>query len=260
MDLPPQTIVVLLEHMQNVTYFHVASLALWVFEHLITMNMEVTYIWGSPRWSVVKVLYVYVRYSTYVDALLNIMVQCLPSLSSNSCKSLYYATIGFLTTGIIVTEIILTLRVWAVWKKTKTMTIILTVYFIGAVVPGLVIAALLAKSLAFDLQDVIQIRGCLLTNGRIAMEATIWGLILAYDTVMMLLLLPPAYNAFRSGGRSTLANVVIRDGIIYYIYLFIATLVNMVLVLNLTPDYFALLATFARVIYSALSCRIILNI
>ncbi|KAF8999610.1 hypothetical protein BDQ17DRAFT_1360692 [Cyathus striatus] len=260
MESLAQTILVLLEHMQNVTYLHVASLALWVFEHLITLDKEVTYIWGSSHWSVVKVLYVFVRYSTYVDATLNIVVQCFPSLSSKTCKSIYYAIIWFLVTGMTAAEIILTLRVWAVWQKTKIITIVLTLYFIGTLVPVWVNDGILGRSLTFNLQDLLHVGGCLATSGRIALEASTWGLLLAYDTIMMLLMLPPAYDAFRRGGKSTMASTVIRDGIIYYIYLFVVSLVNMVVLLKLSPDYFSLLAILGRVIHSALSCRVVLNI
>ncbi|KAF8989707.1 hypothetical protein BDQ17DRAFT_1434259 [Cyathus striatus] len=104
MESLPQTALVSLGHMQNVAYFHVASFALWVFEHLITLDKEITYIWGSPQWSIVKVLYVFVRYNAYVDASLNVVVQCFPSLSSNTCKSLYYAIIWSLVTGMTAAE------------------------------------------------------------------------------------------------------------------------------------------------------------
>ncbi|KAF8990286.1 hypothetical protein BDQ17DRAFT_387250 [Cyathus striatus] len=252
-------VVTLLEHMHNVTYLHVASLALWVFEHFITMDMEISYIWGSSHWSVVQIMYLIVRYSAYLDITLNVAVQCFPILSAKSCKSLYSAIMWILLPGMTAVEVILTLRVWAVWKKSRNMGILLAVSFFSVVISSWANGGVLVNSITFDAQEFF-IRGCLVTNGRVAMEAAIWGILLAYDTLMMLLLLPPAYNAFRRGGKSTLANIVIRDGIIYYIYLFVASLVNMIVVIKLSPDYFALLATFGRAIYSAISCRIVLNI
>ncbi|KAF8991937.1 hypothetical protein BDQ17DRAFT_244332 [Cyathus striatus] len=77
---------------------------------------------------------------------------------------------------------------------------------------------------------------------------------------MLLLLLPAAYRAFKLGGKSTLVTAVIREGIFFYIYLFIVTLVNLVVLLKLSPDYFALLPVFSRVVQSALSCRVVLHV
>ncbi|KAF8999611.1 hypothetical protein BDQ17DRAFT_1328148 [Cyathus striatus] len=89
------TILVLLEHMKIITYLHVASLTLWVFEQFITLDKEVIYIWKSPHWSIVKVLYVFVRYSTYVDASLNIVGQLFGfSGLSNSMIQIYLGRVS----------------------------------------------------------------------------------------------------------------------------------------------------------------------
>ncbi|KAF8995765.1 hypothetical protein BDQ17DRAFT_1330373 [Cyathus striatus] len=173
-----QTILVLLEHMHNVTYLHVASSALWVFEHLITMDMEVAYIWKSPNWTVVKALYIFVRYGTYIDECLNIC--------------------GSIAIGVSASEVILTVRVWAVWQNSRNMAILLTVSFIGIMVPMYASDGILANSLMFELQEFLHIRGCLVTSAKIKTEEGILGLMLAYNTV-------------KTGGRSTMTNVVIKD-------------------------------------------------
>ncbi|KAF8999603.1 hypothetical protein BDQ17DRAFT_1328142 [Cyathus striatus] len=244
-----EQLLTLLQHMQIISYFHVASLALWVFEHSITMHLEISYIWRSSHWSIVQIMYLVVRYGAYIDISLNVVVQCFPSLSVRS---------WILLPGMTAVEVILTLRVWAVWKKSRNMGILLFVSFFSVVISSWVNGGILANSVTFDAQEYL-VRGCLVTNGKVATEAAIWGILLAYDTLMMLLLLPPAYDAFRRGGKSTLANIVIRDGIIYYIYLFVASLVNMVIVLKLSRLKIELYR-FGRVIYGAISCRIVLNI
>ncbi|KAF8982223.1 hypothetical protein BDQ17DRAFT_1336974 [Cyathus striatus] len=102
----------------NILQLQVASFALWVFEHLNTMDMEVAYIWKSPNWTVVKALYVFVRYGTYLDSFMNI--------------------VGSISIG--------------------------------------------ATASDFELQEVLHIRGCLVTNAKAMAEEGIWGLMLAYNT------------------------------------------------------------------------------
>ncbi|KAF8977661.1 hypothetical protein BDQ17DRAFT_1339118 [Cyathus striatus] len=79
-----EQLLTLLQHMQIISYFHVASLALWVFEHSITMHLEISYIWRSSHWSIVQIMYLVVRYGAYIDISLNVVVQCFPSLSVRS--------------------------------------------------------------------------------------------------------------------------------------------------------------------------------
>ncbi|KAF8979973.1 hypothetical protein BDQ17DRAFT_1432736 [Cyathus striatus] len=125
----------------------VASLSLWVFEHLITMDMEITHIWESPNWSIIKILFVYTRYSTYVDVALGVIVQFLPPQSSSSCKVTSYATIWCLIIGVTFSDLILTLRVWAVWNKTRIMTIMLAVCYTSIVIPLWVFAGVLGNAI-----------------------------------------------------------------------------------------------------------------
>ncbi|KAF8995793.1 hypothetical protein BDQ17DRAFT_1330398 [Cyathus striatus] len=166
MDSPVQTIRVLIEHMQNVTYLHVAALTLCVFENLITMDMEVAYIWKSSNWSVVKVLYIFV-------SCLNIVVQLFPSLSPEACKSLYYILIWAISIGVTASEI---------WNKTRNMAIVLTLLFIGVLVSVYAGDGMLGTSFKFELQDLLRTRGCIVTSAEMQMQEEVTGLMLAYIT------------------------------------------------------------------------------
>ncbi|KAF8977660.1 hypothetical protein BDQ17DRAFT_122310 [Cyathus striatus] len=75
---------------------------------------------------------------------------------------------------------------------------------------------------------------------------------------MLMLMLPPAFTAFKMGGKLYMTNIVIRDGIIYYIYLFLMSLANIVAMLKL------LLLCITGSTYKGdlcpLSCRVVLHI
>lgn len=55
-----------------------------------------------------------------------------------------------------------------------------------------------------------------------------------------------------------LANAVFLNGLIYYFYLFVMSAINVVLIYLYAYDN--LLSTFERVMYSILTCRVILDI
>ncbi|KAF8998365.1 hypothetical protein BDQ17DRAFT_814328 [Cyathus striatus] len=262
---------------QNISYAHVAAITLWVFEHLIITDLEVTYIWKS-RWNVIKVLYIFVRYCTYIDVVLNTIVTINYSLrwsDSVTCKTQYQAIIWLMMIGIAVSDLIFNLRIWAVWRKTRTMAIILIALNIGFLTPVWVTWGLFANSLEFFTTEFL--RGCIENLGTSLLPLAAWAVLLIYQTAILLLMLPAAFTAFKLGGRSNMTNIVIRDGnfpdnsiiyvldlvgytgIVYYIYLILVSLTNLV-VISLEPALFSMLAIYARVAYAALSCRVVLHI
>ncbi|KAF8995038.1 hypothetical protein BDQ17DRAFT_1038604 [Cyathus striatus] len=64
------------------------------------------------------------------------------------------------------------------------------------------------------------------------------AILLAYDAAITLLTVVPAYRSIRNGVESRIVYIVFKDGVIYYICLFVLTLANMVVVSTLSPDYF----------------------
>ncbi|THU87070.1 hypothetical protein K435DRAFT_804607 [Dendrothele bispora CBS 962.96] len=66
-------------------YIKVACLTLLVpfntYDTLITLGLECTYIW-KRRWSVVKVLYIYNRYSTFIDTVISVVEPLDPYVTS----------------------------------------------------------------------------------------------------------------------------------------------------------------------------------
>ncbi|KAF8998359.1 hypothetical protein BDQ17DRAFT_814010 [Cyathus striatus] len=231
---------------QNILYAHVAALTLWMFEHLIITDLEVTYIWKS-YWNMIKVLYIFVRYGTYIDVILNTIVATnqaedilgIQLWDSGACKTEYQAIIWLMMIGIAASDLIFNLRVWAVWRKTRTMAIILITLNIGFLIPVWVTWGLFSNSLEFF--NVFT--GCTEVFGTSLLPLAAWAVLLTYQTVMLLLMLPPAFTAFKLGGRSNMTSIIIRD-----------------VAISLNPVFFSMVAIHARVAYAALSCRVILHI
>ncbi|KAF8998362.1 hypothetical protein BDQ17DRAFT_1411070 [Cyathus striatus] len=226
----------------------------------------------------IKVLYIFVRYCTYIDVILNAIASrpAEPMAQFSDlpvCKTTYQAIIWFMMIGIAASDLILNLRVWAVWRKTKAMAIILITLNIGFLTPVWVTWGLFANTFGFFTTT---LSGCMEVFGTSLLPLAAWAVLLTYQTVMLSLMLPPAFTAFKLGGRSNMTNIVIRDGncldnstiyvldsvgytgIMYYVYLIPITEVAMVI--SLEPALFSMLAIYARVAYAALSCRVVLHI
>jgi len=76
---------------------------------------------------------------------------------------------------------------------------------------------------------------------------------------MLTLILVPAVWAYRSGGNSGLIKAVYRDGVVYYLYLFVLSFVNVVVVKTHPTQYQHLLTSMERLLHSILTSRVLLH-
>ncbi|KAF9255812.1 hypothetical protein L218DRAFT_304691 [Marasmius fiardii PR-910] len=83
---------------------------------------------------------------------------------------------------------------------------------------------------------------------------------MVYDAGMLVMILIPGVAAYRRGERSELAKTVYRDGAIYYVYIFLCSMLNVVVTLVLSPELIYILTAFERVLHSVLASRAFLHI
>ncbi|KAJ8088319.1 hypothetical protein PM082_022391 [Marasmius tenuissimus] len=62
------------------------------------------------------------------------------------------------------------------------------------------------------------------------------------------------------GGSSKLMKAIYEDGLIYYGFVFLISLINVVVIVLLPPDLVHLLTAFERIMHSILTSRAILHI
>ncbi|KAF8996822.1 hypothetical protein BDQ17DRAFT_1284323 [Cyathus striatus] len=162
--------------------------------------------------------------------------------------------------GMSITEVIFTVRVWAVLGRSRRSTFLLPIFFIMCWLPAYVIVVQAVSTAKFKSQDLIP-RGCLVTDKISTIRISVaWGILLVYDMVIMTCMLIPAVNAFKQNGMSQLTSTMYRDGIIYYIFLFILSLANLIINVTMPPDYFDLVVFTGRVIRANLACRVVLHL
>jgi len=159
-----------------------------------------------------------------------------------------------------VAEILLTIRTWACWGEARWLTIGLPIFF-------LVVWVIVYVFLGFFLRTVEFIRpphyaipfGCFYVEADSVLVAC-WAAMMVYDAGLLLLMGIRGFPTLKGMGKETLSKVVYRDGLIYYLFLFVLSLVNIVIILCLPYEYVNLFTTLERVMYSILTCRAILHI
>ncbi|KAJ7902603.1 hypothetical protein B0H14DRAFT_2666781 [Mycena olivaceomarginata] len=219
------------------------------------------------------VLFLLNRYLPFVDTFLGL--SCKPAfrnthalgltistakftrLSAEQCLT-RNITLGWLSVfGILLSEGILMLRTYAIWERKRSVLIFLCALAVVVSVPAIVFVYIETHSLHYkpSSPDVI---GCTLAHaGSILIFAYV--LIMISETAIAVL---TAIKAYRDLRRSRVPWILklYKDGMLFYVYLLIISLANVVVPI-LAPSMFAnWLATPQRVLHSVLCSRVLLLI
>ncbi|KIM39322.1 hypothetical protein M413DRAFT_447260 [Hebeloma cylindrosporum] len=241
-----------------VAYVNAGSIAILVFDSFLTFEQELRAIW-STSWNCTKIMYVLTRYSAFVEAGMIIYQITIPGDWYEECSLAFKINAWLFVFGLGAGEVIMTTRTWAVWNRNRFLTYVLPIFYIVIWAGGFAINGVFVQSLKFDPNPRTPYVGCYATQGDPIIFIS-WILLLFYDTVMLVLMAIPAARSYRTRGRSRLLNVVYRDGVMYYLYLFVVSLANIIVTLIFPPDLILVISFLSRMIHALLACRVVLHI
>ncbi|KAF8526917.1 hypothetical protein BU17DRAFT_61894 [Hysterangium stoloniferum] len=226
-------------HLQGSKYLGVGVFTMLVFEHLITFADEVERIWKQPR-SLATVLFVFNRYGSLLQRPVIVASTLSPAWSRNLEKT--------------TPSVIMILRVWALWHKDKRIIAILSIFWIFQV-------AFSGMALGFSKRVPFPpfLTGCILT-GNNTLWTPFWLMPLLTDTTIFSLTLLRYFRYSKEKRHNSLLRVLIRDGMLYYLCIFGANLLNVLLFLAATEDLKAIGASFSQVLTSIMVSRLVLNL
>jgi len=101
--------------------------------------------------------------------------------------------------------------------------------------------------------------GCLVTKGSNIATVT-WSLLLVYEGALFFLMLIKAVQCYKITGRSQLFDVVFGNGLLYYMYLFVLALINLIVSQTMPPSLKLVLYSTECVLHAMLGCRVVLDI
>lgn len=239
-------------------YLHVASAALFMWDHIVTLQQEFDLVWRS-RWGVGKILFLVVRYMTWPEVMIAVyreIVQRQPAL----CHPFFVYTTWSSTIGTCASEMILILRTWAIWSGRRILLVPLAAAFVfGFCGCSYVINIYISKTHLIAAETLSPVlRGCFITASS-RMITIPWLILIAFDSVIVVLTMIKGVQHFKTG-TSGLITTLYRDGILYFIYILVIYLANILVVYLSPPEYTALLSELQRVLQAIFSCRIILHL
>jgi len=169
-----------------------------------------------------------------------------------------------------IAEVILAIRTWAVWHRNKVVCAILTFAMLANLITQCVFTIYSTINMSYYFQDPMYpgFRGCnfgelgLKFGGAYLPDSYIS--LTGVETIVLILMIISAIRLYRHGYTSELSQMIHRDGIFFYVILLAITIGNIVISffhqrLNGTVNT-AMLTPLEEVLYSVLTCRIVMNI
>jgi len=222
-----------------------------IYDHLLTLEWEVQF-YLQGRWGLVRVAFILCRYLPYPGLVLGILADLFQSVSDGTHPHSSPATLNSLQTygnvirvgAILMTELLLNIRIWALWAKNKRVLAVL----------------LILAGVALPIGLYLNLTHGLLVN----------AVLMTYELALLLLVLLRRRELRETLGalpRSVLNNrrpiveLLIEDGVLYVLAIvaILATIIIGGYTLG-THAYGGLFNAFQLAIQSSMSCRSILHI
>ncbi|KAF5347765.1 hypothetical protein D9756_010333 [Leucocoprinus leucothites] len=114
-------------------YFDYASVAFWIYEFFLVIDLEKSLVWSS-RWSAIKIAYLTTKYTFLVECLL--LVVTYVYASPTYCKIVYITTDFLIFVAACIAEGLLAYRVWIVLGMGRRLGYILSILCLSGLVLG----------------------------------------------------------------------------------------------------------------------------
>ncbi|TCD64291.1 hypothetical protein EIP91_004269 [Steccherinum ochraceum] len=201
-------------------------------------QIEVEHIWPS-KMSIMKALYLYTRYLAIVDILIPIPFHFYVGITPVQCKTLFSLVSAFNLFGIACAEVIMAIRTWALWERSRNIGLGLFATAIVVLTTVGYIEGAFMKSVALEVfPSATRLPGCILVAENPALGASFIVVILV-EILLVVLTLIKGVQRFQLAGlyRSRgLVHTLYRDGVLFFIYNLGISILNFVLVVTI-PNY-----------------------
>ncbi|KAJ6476313.1 hypothetical protein C8R45DRAFT_1102570 [Mycena sanguinolenta] len=242
------------------SYAAAACLTLLTYDTFLNLSLEYRYIWRS-KWGLINCLYLWSRYGTFLDTSLNLLTEANVNLDPSTCSTLAKFISIYSGFGVAVTEIIMMVRTYALYGRSKRVVVFLVLMWlaIGAIGTWSAFDSLKKSESTPVVQSLPDI-SCELYGSSNDILLLCFVSMLAGETVIVLLTLWKALHtfywqadsAFKSPGL--LINFY-RDGVLFYLAMLLVVLQSD------APEALKSIGhTPLRVIHSILACHLVVHI
>lgn len=237
-------------------YMGFVSFMILAWDHIITLDDEVKYIWFGHKGLLVWLFFIN-RYLTPFGFIINLFAYLSPSWTAERCQDFVRYEGSMTVIGLNTTALMMFLRIYALYRG--QIIVLVTVAVMFSVELG-VNAWLLSHGIAVPHSD--GIKACTMifdsSVGPIA-SASAW-LPLLYDTLILALTLNRTVKAIRQRTAGKIMRVLMRDGILYYSVIFAVNVVLTFMIAFAPPDIQNITAQLEYLLTVAMMSRITIHL
>ncbi|KAH8828983.1 hypothetical protein DL96DRAFT_1021899 [Flagelloscypha sp. PMI_526] len=236
-----------------------SALTILIYDWLLTLEKEVTLVWSS-KWSLGKALYFLTRYPPFVDVLICLSRRWVPNKdSATHCPIPVHIGFWFVTVGMHVAELILVLRTWAICGRNKWVLRGLLFFQMLIFLYNAASLEIFLRSIVWLGPELPGVVGCLILSapGRRYFSIAYINLA-AFELCIFVMTTIVCYRRGRRNG-SGLFYVVWRDGLIFFLLIFMISALNVMVMFAIPHEYSIVLTLFQRVLHSIATGRILLH-
>ncbi|EJD34772.1 hypothetical protein AURDEDRAFT_176167 [Auricularia subglabra TFB-10046 SS5] len=202
----------------------VTAAALFFYDHVLTLSAEIDLVWRS-KWSVGKALFLVERYMKWAELGVMFYYDWINS-SVPDCLPIYSYTMYSLLLGVVIADVILILRTWALWDTSRLVIILLSVLLCAITAANYYFVAYYLRTLNFFPLDKVDPRAASIFDNKFCLAtklsnrfAIIWVSIAAFELVIFIMTAIKGFGHFRQQS-SSLISAIYRDSMLYFVSIF----------------------------------------
>jgi len=254
----PTELLQVLHDLQFIKYFNVAIYAVMIYDYISCLPDEINFMWAA-EWRAGKTLYIVNRYLVFVDP--TILMVYLLGTDSNpvTCNALLAGTSWIAIAGITISEIILSMRTYAIWGQSRSILGVLVVLNLAMFVSNIVTVHAFLGTVTYGPSPANIVIAC----APLSIDSHIWiayAFLMLFELTIVILTVWKAFSTWVQG-RNALTMTLYRDAIMFFVFLFLMSIANEVL--QATPKlstFYDLLTDTQRIMHAILSGKILLHL
>jgi hypothetical protein len=198
-------------------YFHVACTTVWAYDHYLTFASEASHIWNSP-WTFPKILYIISKYWSTVTLTILLRYHFSRDTSPKDYLISERFVIWSTNFGMCLAEIILTIRTWAVWGRSRKVAIFLCIFFAAIWIPGFIVMGVWEGAVEYVAVPREIVRSGYWPEVRSSLYFVNYILIAIFEGVLLIMMSIKAYTALKHGFPDfRFFRAVYVDGMLVYL-------------------------------------------
>ncbi|KAG1776618.1 hypothetical protein EV702DRAFT_1279156 [Suillus placidus] len=230
-------------------YANIGSLAVLIFDYCITFQDEVKWTWFRP-WDLTRVIFTISRYLPFIGsgmtayAALRVNGPCPPTLAENIVHII----------SIVAAEVLLVIRTWAFWKKSRKALIGLLTFSVVTTITAVAVNVNPNHQLIPGGQST---PGCYFESSRNA--AGVYCILAIFECGILILTAYKRFHDYRES-QNSIVTTVYGGSMLYMLCIITITVTNAIIDAVSPFGYSNMFDTLQLVVHSVLASRILFHL